>query len=457
MTAALSVKNIILTIIGGILLWTVIEQLLPNTLPMGLIIGLVIAGSIIVGSEFLIQRHALVQWTAGITRIASIAFGLFVIGLTISMNWNMGMPGFGWAYQAIIYIWQLALWIITVCTIYAVGEITIRKYIPVGNGRAVTRVLLAIASLVLATAIIISFMTGGFWSFGWVGNVYNAGISGTMLSLYNNAKNNWAMLNTILILTITTIIVLYGAVLNMTGGQNFAKKSAWVAGVIGVLLVIGYWLVGQQRMETVNSVIQNGARNQFDAWFAWFQGRAPHPPILAFDSGMIALGFLGFWLIWGLWKKEFLRTSVAVIAAIVLLPVIIWSAWGALPADFKTDVGGVVKAVGKLEMPAILAPSEVVVDLNRTQQQEVSLAYNQTLRIYKHQPATNSGECFKARIVPSAVWRQSHNFYMDDGQMLQLSDTTLVAVVTIRETFRNLMRAGDYKMDLVVTRERCGT
>ncbi|MFT5831758.1 MAG: hypothetical protein ACI9SY_000127 [Candidatus Paceibacteria bacterium] len=108
--------------------------------------------------------------------------------------------------------------------------------------------------------------------------------------------------------------------------------------VLGKNLLLG--AVAQSRDKT---------RATFECWYmetttvdcdAVSQIAAP-----SIDWGVLILCLFGFAFLGGLWKMKFIQQTTAVGATIIVLPFMLWLAWGALPDDYKSAISETAASV----------------------------------------------------------------------------------------------------------------
>ncbi|MBP9717397.1 MAG: hypothetical protein KBD44_01645 [Candidatus Pacebacteria bacterium] len=220
--------------------------------------------------------------------------------------------------------------------VYIVGERLIKKWGFADFSAKATRVAFAFAALVVALIGISQIWSGGVPNFGWLGSIYYFVVT---------ADPGQVVIVTAVVLL--TLIILYGAAKDAWSGKGIIAIKMWrTAFAALVVFAFLFWLIGTYRMGQVGGAMQGAARTQLDAFLA-----GQPVAMLAIDWGYVALGFLGFAFLIGLWKMKIIQAATMLTGAIVWLPFIAWLAWGSLPADYKADVSGALSAANETVNP----------------------------------------------------------------------------------------------------------
>lgn len=325
MTRYLNAYTIMGWAVSLALIWYMFTKIAPAGVSLNgsllLFIGIAAACAIVVGGEFLITKWTLTGTAVHVARGTSIVFGCFIALFTVASIWSwgvpQGLPSFGWMGQIMLHIWQIVIWMTAVCIVYAIGETFIRKTVPVGNGRAIARIVVAILALTFASAITASTVNQGLWSFGWVGNPFTAGTLSWSTSI--------VALTGILLL----IMAVYGAYRDAKTAGDRLAILAWRT-LLVVLIVL---------TALILSVGAGGVTDIGNWWQTWSQSNlhaflTGQPMSFTINWGKVVLGVFGLFAIWAAWKFTGIRIMAAVIGALFWIPFITWLAWGSLSADY---------------------------------------------------------------------------------------------------------------------------
>lgn len=325
MTRYLNAYTIMGWAVSLALIWYMFTKIAPAGVSLNgsllLFIGIAAACAIVVGGELLITKWTLTGAAVNVARGVSILFSSFIALFTVVSIWSwgvpQGLPNFGWMGQIMLHIWQIVIWMTAACIVYAIGETFIRKTVPVGNGRAIARIVIAILALTFASAITASTVNQGLWSFGWVGNPFTA------------VTLSWSTSIVVLTGILLLIMAVYGAYRDAKTAGDRLAILAWRT-LLVVLIVL---------TALILSVGAGGVTDIGNWWQTWSQSNlhaflTGQPMSFTINWGKVVLGVFGLFAIWAAWKFTGIRIMAAVIGALFWIPFITWLAWGSLSADF---------------------------------------------------------------------------------------------------------------------------
>jgi len=311
----------------------------------------------------------------------------------------------------------------------------------------------AIAALVLIVGIMTPYMTPT-----------------ALKDVFVGAKENWGTLLTIGVVVIMGITVLYGSVLNLVGGENFAKKAAWVAMAIATLLVVALYFFGQQGLADIDEAVRNTAQDQLKSIL----------PQQAKWLKNVGLGFLlpqhaAAWKInWSkvMWVlvtfalfvfaamnfKKWKIIQIPALSAAIIYLVLVGSQmiWDITPDTYKKGADGVINTVvtTAAAVPDMVMPTrDAKVKLNLYPAgdiRQVEMTYDQVLIIYRIQEI---GKAYCTVVTVPKSWLRAHGLPTDLPDEMLLTETNdgdYTENVTINEPYRTMMKEGGFTMTVAV-------
>lgn len=171
--------------------------------------------------------------------------------------------------------------------------------------------------------------------------------------------------------------------------QNKMRRSYtgdvlyYVLGGGAVIGGVGLVVIGKDLLFRAVAQSRGKTRATFECWYlettsvdcdAVSQIAAP-----TIDWGVIVLCLFGVAFLGGLWKMKVIQQTTALGATVIVLPFMLWLAWGTLPSDFREDV---------LEIaPFVQSEAEVTRELNLSIAAAANAEANRTAqqRLYEAQ------------------------------------------------------------------------
>lgn len=239
MTKHLNVWNMVTGLFGVLILWLVVKQMLPATVPFSgsllLLIGISIAAAVVLGGEILIKKNSLTATSEKMARLVSTTLGLLVAVITVANVWTLGLPNLGGWMQG----WGSFFSITTLAVVTLAGIILNGLYWEMKEGKGtISRVVFRVAAIVLILGALLTWLIG------------EQLISRSGQALQDGTRSQLS------------------AWLDGKPTTNFTFDGTWLAlGVLGLIFVLGLWK--KEKVPTPIMVLITVFWLPFIFWTAW--------------------------------------------------------------------------------------------------------------------------------------------------------------------------------------------